>query len=119
MSADDPNAGATIYATEHGTVASHPDRSTQPLLVAPTIADAFNTLGLDIIPVACLSLHDMLFDFDSSFPTQDVVKVLKELPGLREKHKDAKLGLPPLSIFGHADPVGGDVYNKPLSGRRA
>ena len=119
MSADDPNPGSTIYATEHGTVASHPDRSTQPFLVAPTIASAFNTLGLDIIPVACLSLHDMLFDFDSSFPTGDVVKVLKQLPALREKHKDAKSQLPPVSIFGHADPVGGDAYNKPLSGRRA
>ena len=26
---------------------------------------------------------------------------------------------PPLSIFGHADPVGNDDYNKQLSGRRA
>jgi len=25
----------------------------------------------------------------------------------------------PLSVFGHADPVGSDDYNKALSGRRA
>jgi peptidoglycan hydrolase-like protein with peptidoglycan-binding domain len=37
---------------------------------------------------------------------------------LRESHK--KNGkYPPLSLFGHADPVGEDAYNKQLSGRRA
>jgi hypothetical protein len=115
---DDPT-GTIHTASEHGTVASHPDQSTQPLLVAPTTASEFNTLGLDIVPVACLALHDVVFDFDSSFPTPDVANILKELPGLRDNHKNAKQQLPPLSIFGHADPVGGDIYNKPLSGRRA
>jgi len=87
--------------------------------VAPTTAAAFNTLGLDLVPVACLSLADILFDFDSSFPHPDVALILAQLPGLREKHKNAKGQLPPLSVFGHADPVGQDEYNKALSGRRA
>ena len=115
-----PAAGGTIHSsTEHGTVASHPERAIQPFLVAPTAANDFNTLGLDLVPVACLSLHDILFEFDSSFPLPTVAIMLKELPGLREKHKSLTGLLPPLSIFGHADPVGGHAYNKPLSGRRA
>jgi hypothetical protein len=87
--------------------------------VAPTAAAAFNTLGLDLVPVACLSLADILFDFDSSFPHPDVAVILGQLAGLRQKHKNAKGQLPPLSVFGHADPVGQDEYNKALSGRRA
>jgi hypothetical protein len=115
-----PSAGGTVHSsTEHGVVASHPERATQPFLVAPTTASDFNTLGLDLVPVACLSLHDILFEFDSSFPLPIVAIMLKELPGLREKHKSASGLLPPISIFGHADPVGGHAYNKPLSGRRA
>ncbi len=45
------------------------------------------------------------------------------LQNLREAHKrpdaSGKIIYPPLSIFGHADPVGSDDYNKALSGRRA
>ena len=87
--------------------------------MAPTTAAAFNTLGLDLVPVACVSLTDILFDFDSSFPHPDVALILGQLPGLRAKHKNAKGQLPPLSVFGHADPVGQDEFNKALSGRRA
>lgn len=103
----------------HGTVASHPGRETQPFLVAPTTAEDFNTFGLDLIPVACLSLNDILFEFDSSFVTPDAIKILQHLPDLRQRHKNSKGELPPLSVFGHADPVGQDEYNKSLSGRRA
>jgi len=50
-----------------------------------------------------------------------------QLADLRNRHKRdiATLGgdpvslFPPLSVFGHADPVGDDSYNKILSGRRA
>jgi hypothetical protein len=114
----DQRDGTIHSATEHGTVASHSERATQPFRVAPTTETDVNTLSLDLIPVACLSLHDILFEFDSSFPTPNVSIVLNELPGLREQHKNAKGQFPPASIFGHADPVGGDVYNKGLSGRR-
>ena len=114
-----PPGGAIHLDTGGGRVASHPQRLVQALLVAPTTTSENNTLGLDLVAVACLSLHDVLFEFDSSFPLPTAADMLKELPGLREKHKSSKGELPPLSIFGHADPVGGDVYNKPLSGRRA
>jgi len=114
----DQKDGIIHSATEHGTVASHPVRTAEPFRVAPTTETDVNTLSLDLVPVACISLHDTVFEFDSSFPTPDVALLLKELPGLREKHKNAKGQFPPASIFGHADPVGKDAYNKALSGRR-
>jgi hypothetical protein len=107
------------HSSQFGTVATHPSRGVQPFLVAPTTASLFNVLGLDLVSVACLSLHDILFAFDSSFVTKSVTPLLEELPGLRESHKNKKGELPRISIFGHADPVGDDELNKALSGRRA
>jgi hypothetical protein len=103
-----------------GQVSAHPvQRAASTAFVAPTLADERNTIELDIIPVACLSLNDILFEFDSSFVTPDAVKVFRHLPALRERHRNIT-GEPPLmSVFGHADPVGDEVYNKTLSGRRA
>ena len=102
-----------------GIAAFHPDRAQADLLVAPTVAAEFNTLGLDLIPVACVSLSDVSFEFDSSFILPEAGKVLSKLPALREARKDKAGQLPPLSAFGHADPTGTDEYNKQLSGRRA
>src|ERR1051325_745617 len=114
------NRGGTIHdASDLGTVASHAPRATQPFLVSPTHASDFNVLALDLIPVACLGLHDVLFEFDSSFVTPPIGHILDQLPDLRERHKNKNNELPPVSVFGHADPVGSDDYNKKLSGRRA
>jgi outer membrane protein OmpA-like peptidoglycan-associated protein len=67
-------------------------------------------------------VDDVRFAFDSSFVNadpdpdnrNDIGVELRDLVDLREKHREA-----PLSVFGHADPVGSDDYNKLLSGRRA
>lgn len=105
--------------TEHGRVASHPARTTSPLLVAPTTTSEFNTLSLPLPAVACIQMADVLFEFDSSFVLPEAGIILKDLPTLR-KDKAGKNGdLPPLGVFGHADPEGDDEYNKKLSGRRA
>ena len=87
--------------------------------VAPTTSDDTNTIALDLIPIACVSMHDALFEFDSSFVTPEAAKILQQIPDLREGHKNSKGEPPLLSIYGHADPVGEDAYNKVLSGRRA
>jgi outer membrane protein OmpA-like peptidoglycan-associated protein len=116
---DTATGDTTQNTPKPGTAASHPVRSAQPFLVAPTTVSDFNTLSMDLVPVACLSFHDIHFEFDSSFPLPETGVMLKNLPDLREKHKNSKGQFPPISIFGHADPVGGDAYNKPLSGRRA
>jgi hypothetical protein len=74
-----------------------------------------------LVPVACFRVDDIRFAFGTSFVTSDpanekndiraelrlLVDLLKENPGS------------PLSVFGHADPVGKDDSNKLLSGRRA
>jgi hypothetical protein len=115
----DKNSGIVHDSSELGIVASHAAREFQPLLVAPTDAEDFNVVSLDLIPVACLGLHDILFEFDSSFVTPRIGVVMKKLPALRDSHKNRRGDLPPVSVFGHADPVGKDEYNKQLSGRRA
>ena len=107
-----------------GISGTHPEEPSFQLIVAPSTANEINTARLRLIPIACWKVEDIRFAFDSSFVTPDIVSELKELVALREKHK--KQGLlagqtqyPPLSVFGHADPVGDDSYNKALSGRRA
>jgi len=115
----DDQSGTVHSSSAHGTVGTHAPRDTQPFLTAPTTGSDFNTLGLDITALGCLSLNDILFEFDSSFVTKDAVKMFEQLPELRARHKNDKGELPLLSIFGHADPVGKEDYNKQLSGRRA
>lgn len=115
----DPQSTDLQKLSRHGTVASHPTRDTQPFFAAPTDTDLLNTFGLDLVPVACMSFNDILFDFDSSFVTPEAIKIFQHLPALRQQHKNRKGEMPPLSVFGHADPVGKDEYNKTLSGRRA
>ena len=85
-----------------------------PALVGPATADEFNTIVAGIIPVACWRVDDIRFAFGSSFVTPAVKAELGHLAQLIKEHPGA-----PLSVFGHADPVGSDDLNKRLSGRRA
>lgn len=96
------------------TTASHAALEASPLLVGPaTAADQFNRIQSFLLPKACWKLEDTNFEFDSSFVLPFFFDA-EPLKKLLTKHKGAKL-----SIFGHADPVGRDDYNKTLSGRRA
>ena len=112
------------HASDAGTVASQSVKPPQPFRVAPTTGSEFNVLAQDLTPVACISLNDIAFEFDSSFVKPrvkdiDVATILKFIPILRQRHRTA-CGQPPLaSVFGHADPTGTVEYNKQLSGRRA
>jgi hypothetical protein len=94
--------------------ADHPPRASLPLYVAPTIDKAFNALRMILLPVACWRLEDLRFDFDSSFVRPEASLEMAALSDLRLAHPGAAA-----SVFGHADPVGDDDYNKTLSGRRA
>ncbi len=106
-----------IEETSVGIFARHPQRFELPVLVAPTTADrpdASNRVRQSLVTVACANLKDFAFAFDSSFLAaasadgfNSLAKLLALYPGF------------PISLFGHADPVGNEVYNKFLSERRA
>lgn len=118
------NEGGVIHGASGGGVAGqHPAVAPLQFFAAPSMAGEFNSAHLRLIPVACWRVDEIRFAFDSSFVTPDIATELEILVTLREAHKNTdangKALYPPLSVFGHADPVGSDDYNKALSGRRA
>jgi Putative peptidoglycan binding domain len=121
-----PEPSPSTSVSPAGFVATdQPGAGPEPILAGPATARQFNTIGERLIPKACFRMEDIRFEFDSSFIRPEVKDDLPALAALIEKHT-LSLGAspeqnvpPPLSIFGHADPVGNDDYNKHLSGRRA
>lgn len=115
MAADsDTKTGLSGCTSIGGVSARHEERAGLPVLVGLSVADELNTLKPPLLPIACWRLEDMRFDFDSSFvkwESKDEFTYLAETWD--------SWGKPPMSVFGHADPVGNDDYNKVLSGRRA
>ncbi|MCG2747203.1 MAG: peptidoglycan-binding protein [Desulfobulbaceae bacterium] len=115
----------TQAATDGAIAADQQQVGPQPILVGPTTGKEFNTIGERLIPKGCFCFEDIRFAFDSSFVLPGVAKDMPGLADLRERHTLTLPGSPekkippPLSIFGHADPVGSEDYNKQLSGRRA
>jgi hypothetical protein len=99
---------------EGGVAGPHEVPQLHPVRVGPATADEFNTVTAGIIPVACFRFEDIRFAFGSSFVTPATRDELAELAELIKAHPGS-----PLSVFGHADPVGQDPDNKVLSGRRA
>jgi hypothetical protein len=108
--------GETVFLdiSPDGIAAGHPQRITLPKLVAPSTGAEFNTLQPQLITVGCALVPDHQFEFDSSFILPEAHKAFRRLVRLIKARPDC-----PLSVFGHADPVGRDAYNKRLSGRRA
>lgn len=85
------------------------------LAVAPTDVDSeHNTIREPLMPIAAWELEDAHFAFDSSVLLPSMTSELGSLIALVRANPGA-----PIAIFGHADPVGQDGYNKLLSGRRA
>jgi len=108
-------------SSEGGVAGTHDVLDSLELVVGSSTEDQFNTATLPLVPVACLRVDDVRFAFDSSFVAsdpaddrKDIREELRLLVNLVKEHPGS-----PLSVFGHADPVGEDVYNKALSGRRA
>ncbi|MBI5258054.1 MAG: hypothetical protein HY855_16245 [Burkholderiales bacterium] len=93
--------------------APHPAIEGVPLRVAPAVGAEFNRVRSFLIPKACFKFEDAHFGFDSSFVVPGGFDI-SPLSALLEQFPGTKA-----SIFGHADPVGDDAYNKRLSGRRA
>jgi hypothetical protein len=116
---NDPNNNQVYGSSDGGLAGTLAAAADFSLLVGPSTADEYNTARLRLIPIACWRVDDVRFAFDSSFVTPDITGELQLLARLREQNKNAAGLYPPLSVFGHADPVGTDDYNKALSGRRA
>jgi hypothetical protein len=138
----DNRSGAIYNVSEGGVSGEHPSADPLQFLVGPTTEDQSNRLHLPLRPVFCWKVEDIRFAFDSSFvtfnpdgspdpltnpndPTSDpIAKPYDKNDDIRDELKiladfvNANKGCP-LSVFGHADPVGTDDYNKALSGRRA
>jgi hypothetical protein len=112
------NQGQVYRTTTGGVSGLHPAQEVLPAMVAPTVGSEYNTIQAGLTPYACWKVEDLRFEFDSSLIRPEMAEELKHLAELVEDHADAGQR-PPLSIFGHADPVGQDEYNKQLSGRRA
>lgn len=106
----------TLLSEAESRVERHPEQ-TYPVRVAPSFIDddaPLNSIRPALMSVACWRLDDAHFDFDSSFILPKAATDLRRLGELREDYHES-----PMSIFGHADPVGSDTYNKKLSGNRA
>ena len=111
---NDDKAESVHSASEGGLTAIHPDNTPLSLWVGPTTSSEFNRVKLGLIPIACWRVDDIRFDFGSSFVLPAIAAEMRDLAALLQQHPGC-----PISIFGHADPVGSDDYNKILSGRRA
>ena len=64
--ADSPDP-STEFVTEFGITAHHPPSPEEARPVAPSSGKEFNVLKADLRSIACLSLTDLGFEFDSSF----------------------------------------------------
>ena len=82
--------------------------------VATATSKEKNTYRLPLTPIACWRLNNGCFAFGCSFLTPESAPEFTKLFQVCRQYPGA-----PLSVFGHADPVGDDSFNKALSGRRA
>jgi hypothetical protein len=108
------SVGTLIGSTAGGISGLHAVPPDPELLIAPSTDDQFNTIKATLAPFACWRVEDFRFAFDSSFVDPGAREDFELLAKLIASHPGSLC-----SVFGHADPVGDDEYNKKLSGRRA
>jgi len=125
-----PDTPASLHnASDGGVAGTHSAVADAHILVGPSTAAEKKILLLaGLFPVGCWRVDDVRFEFDSSFVLPAIASEIQALATLRDLHKKPvaprtnlsmpQFIFPPMSIFGHADPVGNDDYNKILSGRR-
>ncbi|MFN0105302.1 MAG: peptidoglycan-binding protein, partial [Bryobacteraceae bacterium] len=98
-----------------GVSGTHPVTEPFDILLAPTLTGKeTNRIREELVTVACWKLNDVRFLFGKSFILPQTRGEFLELLQLRKEHAGA-----PFSVFGHADPVNNDVFNKQLSGHRS
>jgi OmpA family/Putative peptidoglycan binding domain len=111
----DKQGSPIISHSETGVTGEHSRAEESAFLVAASTSKKNkNTIRLPIMPVACWKVEEICFDFDRAFVKKGAKDAFQRFADLRKKHPNA-----PISIFGHADPVSNDRYNKKLSENRA
>src|SRR5215831_15751365 len=109
---DDPAAGPSLSHTSDGGLSgSHGDSTATGVPVATATGAEQNTIVRPLRPVGCWSMGDVRFAFNSSFIDASAADEFVLLKKAREDNKESVQEqdvYPPLSIFGHADPVGQD-----------
>ncbi len=120
----DKNTIFLDLSEDNGVIATHLEQVEFSKRVAPQLENddkQHNTLKDFLIVIGCVNVPDGHFAFDSSFLAPQAkagfIKLSRLFDSLTEKTVFDPT--PPLSIFGHADPVGGYEYNSILSARRA
>jgi len=117
MADDDQKSGqpadATVTTAGISALNTVPDRIVYKISPSTDATDS-GTVRAFLRPIGCVRIDDARFDFDSSFILPDTTAELGLLAA-RRPVEAATL----LAIFGHADPVNDDDYNKVLSTRRA
>jgi hypothetical protein len=106
-----------VEEDDGGVAAEHPPKLTLPVIAAPfpeAQKSNFNALRRSLVTIACKDVPGSHYAFDSSVLSPLAREGFKALKGIIDRHPGS-----PLSIFGHADPEGTEVYNKFLSERRA
>jgi outer membrane protein OmpA-like peptidoglycan-associated protein len=128
---DTVKSAISLDLGDDGVAAANPPQVEFPRRVAPALAEDLkhNTVKPFLIVVGCTSLPHVQFDFDSSFLLAQAKVSFQRLAKMRDDLSEPGVPsptapepprkLPPLGIFGHADPVGRKEYNSPLSARRA
>lgn len=108
-------AGAAQRRRRSSAACMAADRSLEvPVLVPRSLGAERATVRERLLPVAAMQVDDAHFRFDASFVLPEAREDFVAIDIVRRVNPGA-----PLSLFGHADPVGDDEYNKILSGRRA
>ena len=106
-----------VEEDDGGVAAEHAPKLTLPVITAPfpdAEKDSFNALRRSLVTIACKDVPGAHYAFDSSVLSPLAREGFKALKGIIDRHPGA-----PISIFGHADPEGNEIYNKFLSERRA
>ncbi|MEO8777136.1 MAG: hypothetical protein ABI389_00510 [Rhodanobacter sp.] len=106
-------ADSAPQGSDGGVAAHHTPATTTVPKVASTAEADSNRIVAQLRPIACMRVDDVRFEFASSFVRPGLQDEMKLLLALMRQHEGS-----PLTLFGHADPVGRDNYNKTLSGRR-
>ncbi len=84
------------------------------VVVPPATGSQRATVRERLVPLSAWEVEDVHFEFDSSLVLPEASEAFALLAAVRHDHPRS-----PISLFGHADPVGDDEYNKVLSGRRS